>query len=263
MSHGYLFFLYSSVLFLTERWYRERSLTFSILLGLALGMITLIRPTDVVVSLIPLLWFTHDFSERLKIWNENALKILAIVLSAAFVLSIQLIYWKLMTDLWIYYSYQHEGFNWTDPKIIQGLFSYKKGWFIYTPLAFVGILTAIAMLFTKLKSYSLMIGAIYIPLIYVVFCWSNWYYGGSFGCRVMIQTLALLAYPLAFLLEWLIGSKSKTLLVVVFSFIGILVALNLFQTWQYDKGIIHWEAMDKEKYWKVFGKLSKPSGIYD
>ena len=47
----------------------------------------------------------------------------------------QMIYWNEMTGHWLYFSYgSDERFFFGDPAIIKGLFSYRKGLFIYTPL---------------------------------------------------------------------------------------------------------------------------------
>lgn len=252
MSHGYLFFLYAAVLHLTSGWYSETSIKNSILLGLSIGMIGLIRPTDILIILIPILWYKKGLCERLFIWKENLPKIIISLLSCFIVLGIQAIYWQYTTDSWIYYSYQNEGFYWFDSKVFQGLFSYRKGWFVYTPLALVAFIFTFAMLFSKFKSYSIMILFFYIPMIYIVFSWSNWYYGGSFGCRALMQSLALLAFPLTFGIEKTINCKSRIVKIIALVIFSLGMILNLFQTWQYNQGIIHWDSMNKEKYWKVF-----------
>lgn len=257
MSHSYLFFLYAAVLYLTACWYSRASIKNSILLGLSIGMIALIRPTDVLIILIPIFWYSKSPSERLFIWKENLSKIVLSLISCLLVLGIQAIYWQYTTDSWIYYSYQHEGFNWFDSKIVQGLFSYRKGWFVYTPLALLAFISTFAMLFSKHKSYSLMILIFYVPMIYIVFSWSNWYYGGSFGCRPLVQSLALLAFPLAFGIKKVKNTKSRIIKSTAWVIFCLGIILNLFQTWQYDRGIIHWDSMNKEKYWEVFGKINK------
>lgn len=90
-------------------------------------------------------------------------------------------------------------------------------------------------------------------MLYVVFCWWQWYYGGSFGCRVMIESLAILALPTASLVQFLF-KQMKMIKIFSFALLALLISLNVFQTAQYAKGIIHWQKMNKEYYWKVFGK---------
>jgi hypothetical protein len=42
------------------------------------------------------------------------------------------------------------------------------------------------------------------------------------------------------------------------------VPLNFIQTFQYNKFIIHWDGMDRERYWKVFLRTAPPNfeGIF-
>ena len=69
----------------------------------------------------------------------------------------------------------------------------------------------------------------------------------------MIESLVILALPLAALTERILRSgyllKSVFILILVTG-----ISLNLFQSWQYNKAIIHWDSMNKKYYWKVFGK---------
>ena len=39
-----------------------------------------------------------------------------------------------------------------------------------------------------------------------------------------------------------------------------LVGLNLFQTMQYRRGIVHWDSMTKETYFLIFGNPNYPVG---
>jgi hypothetical protein len=95
--------------------------------------------------------------------------------------------------------------------------------------------------------------------IYVVFSWGCWWYGGSFGLRAMIESYALLALPLGAFYTACIQSK-KGMALLVFAILAF-TTLNLFQTWQYRKRIIHWDSMTKEAYWAVFGKQKAPKGL--
>jgi hypothetical protein len=43
--------------------------------------------------------------------------------------------------------------------------------------------------------------------IYVVFSWWCWWYGGTYGQRVMIESYALLIIPLAAFVKWVMDNK--------------------------------------------------------
>ena len=89
--------------------------------------------------------------------------------------------------------------------------------------------------------------------IYVVSSWISWWYGGSFGMRALIEASVPLSVPMALVFqkisEKLVWSH---ITVVVFSF---LIGLNIFQTYQYDNGIIHYQSMTRKAYWAVFGAI--------
>ena len=174
------------------------------------------------------------------------------VLVASLFLLLQMSYWKYATGHWLLFSYQGEGFEFSNPHIIEGLFSYRKGWFIYTPIALLGFLGA-PFLYAKnaTKSYGLLFAAYFITTIYVVFSWKMWFYGGSFGCRALVQSLPMLALPLTALFQAL-HEKSKWLFGGLASLVFALIALNVFQTWQYTFAILHWADMTEAYYKSVF-----------
>ena len=73
----------------------------------------------------------------------------------------------------------------------------------------------------------------------------------------MIDYYALLSLPLAAGLQQ-VFEKSKVRAMVFGSIVFLLISLNLFQTWQYKNGLIHYDDMSKEAYFKGFFQ-TKPS----
>ncbi|MCX6199131.1 MAG: hypothetical protein NTY88_07900, partial [Bacteroidetes bacterium] len=235
-SHIYLFFLYAVILYSTNRWYEYFSWRYSLLLAFSLGLCIVTRATDVVIIFFPLLWCFITL-RMASVWRAQKQKIFFMLVLIAVLVFVQLVYWKLSTGDWFFYTYKNEHFNFGNWQIVNGLFSYRKGWFVYTPLALLGFLGALLLRKNqKLKFYLLPFLIYFLVTLYVVFCWWQWYYGGSFGCRVMIESLALLALPMAALVEFILQQNQ---LVRNFSFaaIALLISLNLFQTAQYARGI--------------------------
>jgi len=259
LSHPYLFFLYALIMYATAKWYRNPDYVYAGILGFALGMTAITRPTDLIVAIFPVLWLSGDQSEYsrgsllwLKHWRKTGLALMAFCLPVI----VQLIYWKAATGYWLYYSYEEEGFIWGKWHILDGLFSYRKGWFIYTPLALLGFLGWIFLYKDKRLRFFLLPSILYFAFsFWVVFSWWMWWYGGSFGSRVMIQSLALLAFPMCAFFRELFRSYLVVRLILIILLAGG-IFLNLFQSWQYHKAIIHWDSMNKAYYWRVFGKTS-------
>ncbi|MBN1199019.1 MAG: hypothetical protein JXA23_06685, partial [Bacteroidales bacterium] len=254
--HNALFTFYSLIIWLTIRWHKHPTWSGSLLLGLLIGWAIIIRPTEIISSLIPLLWGVWDTDSLRKKWSlitGHLSLVTGIILTILLVGSLQLIYWKIHAGQWLYYSYEpNEKLEWIAPYLWQVLFSFKKGWLIYTPV----------MLFALIGFYRL--GGKYKPVFYALFLftvanivivagWPTWWYGGSFGQRAMMQSYAILAFPLAAWVQWMISKKlwiRVPLLLVLFFFI----LLNLFQTWQYMHFLIEPTLMTREYYWRMFGK---------
>ena len=209
------------------------------------------------MALIPLLW---PYKENDKYKNKAAFlrqQIPALAVSLILFISVvfvQLAYLKYMSGSWFHFSYEEEGFNFSSPQIINGLFSYRKGWFIYTPLALAAV-SGIIPLAKKHRQMAVLI-SVYLGLtLYLVFSWHAWSYGGSFGCRPMIESLAILALPLGALLHVVYHQRSK-LLKTGFSVLVIaFVLLNAFQSYQIMYSIIPWDNNNDTYYWRTFGKL--------
>ena len=94
---------------------------------------------------------------------------------------------------------------------------------------------------------------IFYPLaFYIIFSWHLWGYGGGFGARPLVETLALLGLPIAVLTERVMDKHFiLSLALGVIVFLGIY--LNRFQQDQFLETIIHWDSMTEERYWEVWG----------
>lgn len=256
MAHAYSFFLFACVMYLTQKTYTDYKRKHFILLGFVLGLVTIVRPTDIIVAIFPLLWGVYNIltlKERFVFFAHRIADILIALIPFCLVLFIQMYYWYAVTGHWVTFSYQGEGFNFSHPRIIEGLFSYRKGWFIYTPLA-ITIFAGLFIIWKKNKEYALSFLLFFALMIYIVFSWRNWYYGGGFGSRPMIETFAPGAFLMAALVAYVLKTGNKIIKVTFFIITSFFVLLNLFQTYQYSIGIIHYDKMTERYYWRVFGK---------
>lgn len=252
MSHVYSFAFVNLFVWQALRYFRTGKNAHYYWAMAALGVITLIRPVNVLVLLsIPFL--SGDFSTLKrgikKLFKKPAVLMVGIFLFFIMV-SIQLIIYKIETGNFIVYSYGKEGLNLLKPHFINFLFSYRKGFFVYTPMAFLSLFGAGYLL--KVNKYIFFSWAGFLLIvIYVISSWWMWYYGGSFSSRVMVEYLTFFFIPLAL---WLSNTKYKKLLKLA---MVILILVNLIQTYQYQGGYIHWSEMNKERYWNNFLRLDK------
>ena len=234
-------------------------------LGLLLGLISLIRPTNAIIIIFFLFYGVMSgkgLKNRIKELAADYRFILLMMLMAVLVWVPQMIYWKEVTGHWLYYSYgSGERFFFGDPAIIKGLFSWRKGLFIYTPLllfSFAGIIA----LWIRRSPQALPV-TVFVPLnIYIIFSWWCWWYGGGFGQRAFIDSYALMAVAAAALLSFAFSSGRKWLRTVIVAAYMMLISLGIFNNIQYYYGAIHWDSMTKAAYFDSFGRV-RPSAKFN
>ena len=255
MAHAYLFALIAILIFLTIRWHEKPSPGNSLLLGFVGGLATLVRPTMLLMMLIPMLYGLRnkdDLNTKIQLLLKNKLNLFFMLL--AFVLAgvPQMIYWKIMTGDWLYFSYTGERFYFDRPHLMEGILGYRKGWLLYTPLM---VFACIGLFFMKekLQEFRLAVLLPFLISVYILLSWWAWWYGGGFGMRAFVDFYGILALPMAAFFQRIWEKKwiKWPLLFVVTA----LMILNLFQTHQFYKGIIHYDSMTKKAYWSVFGKM--------
>ncbi|HSH20231.1 MAG TPA: hypothetical protein VLA03_07245 [Draconibacterium sp.] len=261
MTHAYNFGLINTFIFFTLKWVKKPSVKYSIFLGLLAGIIVLIRPVNILVLLFPALIGITSFSDFKDRIQNNWKVILLAGIAAFLVLVPQFIYWKVQTGHFLFNSYMDQGkFYFLKPQIINGLFSYRKGWLIYTPVMIFALLGLIWM--RKGTANLFLPILVFITInIYVVYSWWCWWYGGCYGSRPMIDMYGIMAIPLAAFIGKIWKGKNLPKAIVALLFIG-LIWLNQFQMNQYRTSLLHWDSMTEEAYWGIFGKKTWPEG-YD
>lgn len=262
MTHQFEFSLFAIILYLTILWHEAPSLKRATLLGAFIGLAIIVRPSDGVIILLPLLWNVGSWKElKAKVrdvFTVHRTHMLCLVAAAGVVGAIQMSYWKNVAGSALLFSYNNnpgEGFEFLSPYIVDVLFSFRKGWFIYTPLMLLAV-AGIIMMWRKNRRLFVPLAAFLIVNVYVVSSWSCWWYAGSYGHRAMVDSYAVMMVPLGFFFTQAL--QGKTLLkITAFGFAFLFTVLNLFQSWQFSAGIISDNRMTAAYYWKVFGKTTK------
>jgi hypothetical protein len=239
--------MYALVLYATIRWHEQPGRLFAFLIGLILGLTTIARPTEVVMLFIPLLWNTQNKESRRKKWktlfqNRGESAILTALGGLIGVLP-QLAYWKVVTGKWVYDV--GSKFTFFRPHW-QVLIGWEKGWFIYTPIA---IFMVIGLFLMKGRPFKRSVLTYFIINTWIIIAWADWRYGGSYSCRALAQSYPVMALPLALLVERLLATRMKWLTLGVGAY---LIAVNLFQLWQYNKTIIHYNDNNGPYYRAVY-----------
>lgn len=262
ISHNYLFTLYTLIFWLTIQWHENHKRKYLILLAVFMGVIVLARPTEIIAFFIPLLWGVYDknsLKAKLKLLWQFKFHLLLFIGIILLIGSLQLLYWKVYSGHLFFYSYTNagEGMDFLAPHTFQSLFSFRKGWLIYTPLMVFAI-TGFYFVYKKKRDIFLPLIVFFILNVYLVSSWSCWWYANCISQRALVQSYVLMAIPLGFFVNQL--DKMKRIYKLIFSIILIaLVALNLFQIWQFKNHIISGDRMTFSYYKEVFGKTSVSS----
>ncbi len=257
MSHVYSFALISVFLFLTDIWHENNTYVRTLLIGLLAGLITLIRPTNILVLLIFLLWDVKTLKElgaRILLFLHNWKKVLIMVVAFILVWAPQFIYWKIQAGQFFYFSYpDDQGFFFGNPQIINSLFSWRKGWLLYTPVMIFAI-AGFPLLWKNYRKFFFPLVIFLLVNIYVLSSWWDWWFGGGFGLRAYIDMYGVMALPMAAFITWGLGRKAviKYVLIVVFL---LITARSVFHHVQYHYGAIHWVAMTKDAYLYSFWRI--------
>lgn len=270
LTHGHLFFLFCVFLYLTQKWHEQPTYSRTFFIGFVIGLISLVRPTDVYVFVFFLFWKVRDWHElkaKFFFFFKRYPHFILIALTAGALWIPQLIFYKHHAGAYFYFSYMREEFFWSDPQIINILFSYRKGWVTYTPLvalAFIGFFF-IKKEFPISKWVFLMVTAI---IVYIFSCWWDWGYGGCFGARSFCQAIAWLSVPLAYILNALIYPAKRTALKAIGGFLAVIfifscICLNIGQSYQYQNSKIHPWSMTNKAYWTVFRKYKYRDNFMD
>ncbi len=254
-THAYSFTVITAFLFFARKTFTQYSKKNIVTAAFLLGLVILIRPANaIVIFALPFIagsWHNYSGAILMKLKKLHFIPAALAFLAA---LSPQLIINFLQTGHLIIYGYQNEGFYFNDPQTFNFLFSYRKGWLVYTPFFLLLIPGLIYTLRSQTRFASIGL-LIFIGIqVYIFSSWWNWYYGDSFGMRPMVDYYGLFLLVTGL---FIYNSCRKWIKIVSFIFIGFCLILNIVQSYQYAKGIIHPDSMSQEAYWYVFMDLDE------
>jgi Dolichyl-phosphate-mannose-protein mannosyltransferase len=245
-SHAWIFTLYAMVLYATMRWHEARQIPWAFAVGLLIGLATMSRPTEAIMLFIPLLWGAHTpeaSKEKWRFLKNNPAHVAAVIVGGAIGFFPQMAYWKIATgSFWYTMGSKWQFLNpW-----FRVLFGWEKGWFVYTPVT----LLFVAGLFF-LRQYPFRKSALTFCLlnIYIIISWSDWRYGGSYAARALMHSYPVFALAFAALIQR--GARGRWHW-LWYPLSVWLMGVNIFQIWQYNRTIIHYDHMNRAYYARVY-----------
>ncbi len=260
--HSLEFSLVSIFLFLTISFHENATKRKAVFLGIVYGLIILVRPSDILVGIIPLFWGVSSFKtlkEKITmIFKNQKLEIVLFGILLFVVLFPQLYYWKIVAGKWLLFSYNNnpgEGFEFLSPYLSEVLFGFRKGWLLYTPLMLFSSI-GFVYLYKQKRELFFPIVLFFVLNVYLISSWSCYWYAGGFGQRAMVDSYPILLLPLGYYLNYLSSLANRLMKYLLIAIILLLVILNIFQTWQFEHRIIDATRMTSKYYFKTFGKTN-------
>lgn len=257
--HAVLFAFYCLLIYNTIKWHKEPKKKYAIIIGIAIGFLTLIRPTEIICILIPTLWNIYDkesFFKKIAILKTNYIHLFLLILSVLLVGLPQMIYWKHQTGSFLYNSYRDcNSFDITTSYFTNVFFSFRKGWLIYTPIIIFSFFGFFALKNEVLKKSRIAIVCFVVFNVFILTHVPIWWNAGSFGQRFMVQSYAVLAIPMGAFFQYIAGRK-MFLKVFVGMLCCLMILLNQFQTWQFVRWILPGDGMTWAYYKASFLKTS-------
>jgi len=252
-SHVYSFAIISLLLFYVRSYFLRQDKKSMIIAAVMFGLMLSIRPVNIlIVVFLPFLGGNFAvFFDTIKAKLKSG-SVLYSVLVFALAISPFIFINYFQTGKLIYFGYQNEGFYWNNPQILNFLFSFRKGWFVYTPIMLL-LIPATVHLFKRNKFEFWWFIAFLTVLVYVFSSWWNWFFGDSFGMRPMVDFTVVFVLVIAL---WIKDIK-EGIKSIALTFILLASMLNLVQNYQYAKGIIHPDSMSSDAYFYVFLKTDK------
>jgi hypothetical protein len=252
--------LFSVFIWLTVCWLEHPSFKKIMVCGFIAGLIILIRPTNVLVLLIPFLFgitSIENVKERMNVFWKNRTHLIIFTACMFVVFVPQFFHWKFISGQWLLYSYVEERFYFLKPHLLSVFFSYRKGWLVYTPIMGFALM-GIFILRRYAKDFFWLVVIFTALNIWIVSSWWCWWYGGCFGMRAMIESYALLSFPLAATTQFFLQNKWLFVRTLYATIIMFFTWMNIFQTNQYSTTQLHYECTSKALYWKIFATKQWP-----
>jgi len=252
VSHIHSFFLACVLLWSMQQWISTKRTNSLGIVGCVMALLVIIRPTNAVMLLfLPLLLVLRNVNLK-ALFSREVFRLKQLVLPVAIglsILAIPFLFWKWQSDLWLVYSYGEETFDFKHPHLLEFLFSYQKGWLLWTPLSLFALIGGL-IYFAK-QSWKALVRFV-LPLLIIVYILSSWWcwtYGSGFGQRPMIEYLPFIALGFAFFAQKYFKKVQLALLVVPFS------GLAMVQSYQIANSILNGGLTTKQDYWSHFLQL--------
>lgn len=239
-AHPFSFAFVALFVYLTHQYYSHYKIATLFYIVLTVGIIVLLRPTDILVTPFFFLFKVNTWNElkdRLLFWIKKPLQLLLFPLAILIAYVPQFLYWKNLSGHFLLYSYEKEGFTlWQHPMLPEIWYHPQNGLFLYAPLLLLSIV-GIFWAWNKKEFSSKVILLIFLTQSYLCASWWYWNFGAAYGYRPFINFLPILVLPIAFVLNQIMGLPNKfryTFMGFIFFLLFLSVRMNMTYTYPWQ-----------------------------
>ena len=260
MTHVYSFALITGFAYTSFKLFHDYQPKWFVRSLLLFTLIFLIRPTNMlIILLVPFFAGSREsFSATFRQVIGDRKAMIRGIFMAMILLAVPFALWKLQTGKWLVYTYGDEKLDLLHPHFLSILFSYNRGWMIYTPLVFVSMFGFINLFKQNRFRFWWLVGFLLL-FIYVVSCWWVWDYASKCGQRVFIDIYAVTGLLLLLFYQSLSVLKLKQLLSAI---VILLISLNIIQFYQHTQWIFPPYTITRAIFWDSFFSLSKKAKVF-
>lgn len=250
-----LFTLASIITWYTIKWHNTQTPKYLFFIGISIALMGLIKPTEVLIFLLPLFWNVttiQELKDKITLLLKHKKTIIHVLIVCFLLVLPQISYWFIKTGSIIYDTYKNPGvgLDILSPHVWNVLFSYRKGWLIYTPIMLFSLMGFFVLYQQNRKIFFAVL--IYASCSFLIISsWSEWWYGAAFSVRPLITLYPLLAISMGYFIQF-VATKSRFIQVLFGAITLFFIFLNQFQWWQLKNYILDPYRTTKAYYWKTF-----------
>lgn len=168
-------------------------------IGVAGGLVGLVRQPDAVLLLVPAL----DALLARGTAKERAERVAVIGAGFFALFWVQMLVWYILNGSPLLSGYLlkgDQGFVWRSPRVLEVLFSTRHGLFLWHPVLLLAVAGLVLLARQNpVMGWLLLVG--FAGQTYIIASWSAWWQGDSFGGRMFMAALPVFALGLAALLQ--------------------------------------------------------------
>ncbi len=231
MSHAYSFCIIAAFVYYLPRFLANPTLKSTLRIGLISGLIVLIRPTNIFLMSLYLLYEVDNWAALKNRWHlvkKHFGFALLIILEIIAIFSPQMLYWYDISGKLIMNAYQemhHQHFNFKDPHFWQIFFHPCNGFLIYNPIMILSIIGAVLLIRKRAKN-SILFFILFIFHAYICSSWCMWWFGHSYGYRPFIDIYPILAISMSVCINHVVHLKNNIIKYSIFSLFFFTVLFN-------------------------------------